>query len=342
MIFPCPRRVLCPPGTGTESDGVNYSSETPEVPIFHGNPFPPTTAYGTYTACRGLCVSNISQADADLCAQRQAKLCSNENPPTGPGGNPKPTYGNTPQICMVQATGRQVFVPAGLFIADSQAEANAQALAYANKLQQDPATPVGPNILQGPGNNPTTIINVIPTPTRQPPHEPPAPPTSQCKPCDDTGAVVNFSVPFDVPDRSGNILQYSPLMKCGIWRFSIETNTPALAGAAATYVTAQLVAGDPDHTFVPSDSLVDCPQMEWQSPCGHGDECTPQDVGEYGIFPGCCDTNFYDCHYVECQTIGGNHYLVKVRIEFVCSFPDFELAHQFTFKGQWLGPIPSP
>lgn len=341
MIHPCPRKVLCPPGSGSQSDGVNYSSETPEVPVYYGNPFPPPTIYGTYTACRGLCVSQISQADADLCAQRSAKVCSNESVPTGPGNTPKQTFSNTIQVCTVQSTGRQVVVPAGLFIADSQAEADAQALSYANKLQQDPTTPPGPNTIPPPTDNPPVIINTIPTPRPQPPPKPPTPPASQCKPCDDTVGVDTVSIPFDVPDGgSAQGPVYTPRLKCGKWRFWIETNVAA-PQAVQNFVTATLVASNPEHTLVDSGSLVDCPQMAWIAPCGHGVDCTPADVGQYGIFPGCCDVNYFDCQYAECQTIDGQHYLVEVMLYFVPGDVSTELAHQFTFKGQWTGPLPT-
>lgn len=346
MLNPCSTHIDCPTGTGTDTSGVNYSSEHVDTPEWQSVYYPPVPGYGTFTACAGRCVSLVSQQDADLCAQRLGKLCLNENIPAGPnkgpGDTPKQTFPNTPQVCTEPNTGRTVIVPAGVIYADSQGEANAQALSLANKMQKDPATPPGPNLVPPPSTNPTPgiSVNTIPTPTPHRHQEPP-PPTSQCKPCDDTVGVTSFDVLFDVPDASGDILQYSPRLKCGQWRFWITTGTPAPPGAAATYVTANLCASDPSHTLVDWASLEDCPQMAWQSPCGHGDDCTPQDVGEYGVFPGCCDTNDFHCKYAQCQTIDLQHYLVQVQIQFVCPFPEFELAHQFTFHGEWLSALPT-
>lgn len=341
MLNPCPKHVLCPPGTGTESEGFNYSSEHVDVPEFAGVYYPPVSPYGYYTACQGRCVSLVSQQDADLCAQRQAVLCQN-NTGKGPDNKPKQTFGNTPQICTEPGTGRLVTVPADVFFADSQAEANAMALAYANRAQKNPVTPPGPTTVPPPTpGDQLIVISPIPRQTPQPTHKPPPPPSSQCKPCDDTSGVTSFSVVFDVPDGGNAQLQYSPRLKCGAWRFWIETNIAA-PQSVANFVTATFVASDPAHTFVDSGSLVNCPQMAWVAPCGHGVDCTPQNAGQYGIFPGCCDTNFFDCLYAECQTIAGQHYLVEVSIQFVPGDPSTELAHQFTFKGQWTGPLPTP
>lgn len=344
MNNPCPKRVLCPAGTGSDTAGVNYSSEHVDVPEFPSVYYPPVPGYGYYTSCQNRCMSLISQQDADLCAQRLGKICLNEQTHDGPGDKPKQTFGNTPQICNEPNTGRLVIIPADTFLADSVAEANAQALSAANKAQKDPNTPSGPSGPPPPNPNPPPVItiNTIPTPQLPHPKPPTPPPASQCKPCDDTTGAGSFSIPFDIPD--GGAAQgpvYSPPIKCGVWRFWIETNVAA-PQSVQNFVTATLVASDPAHTLVDSGSLTNCPQMAWVAPCGHGGACDPQNVGEYGIFPGCCDVNFFDCLYAECQTIGGQHYLVEVMLYFVPGDPLVELAHQFTFKGQWTGPLPPP
>lgn len=339
MINPCPRRVLCPPGTGTDRPGTNYSSEHIDVPEYY-SPYYPDHPYNYYSACQGRCVSLVSQEDANLCAARNAAICIAQS-------KGKPTYGNTAQTCTGPNNGNLVVVPPDVFLAGSVAEANAQALSYANKLQQPGVLPPGPpHIVPPPGSGgggPPTPPNVIPVPAPVPRPRPPPPPASQCKPCDDTSAVTAFSKVFDISDYDPGQTYFSPPLKCGRWKFSIDTNAPLPPGSQGN-VVATLVANDPGHTFLDYSSLPDCPlPMAWTAPCGSPPACDPLNTGQYALTSSfCCGDNEVDCKYAECQTIAGQHYLVAVYVQFAFTFPEFGLAHQFTFKGQWLGPLPTP
>ena len=87
---------------------TNYSSEAVDRERFFGRAYnriiPSIGPIFKSTGCVGTCISEISQEDADLCAERQAVLCYNgENPTTNlndPGGEstiPTPTYFNDEQ-----------------------------------------------------------------------------------------------------------------------------------------------------------------------------------------------------------------------------------------------------
>lgn len=337
MITPCPRHVLCPPGTGTDSPGVNYSSEHVDVPEFRGIYWPPTP-YGFYTACQGRCISTVSQLDANLCAQRLAKICLNQVT------NGKPTYGNTLQICNMPSTGRTVIIPADTYLADSVAEANAMALSAANEQQQDPTTPPGVTIDPPPGgggSNEPTPPNVIPVPVPVPKKPTPPPPASQCKPCDDTSAVASFTLVCSVDPSIQLKTWESPLLKCGQWDFNILTNDGGPAGSPAWFVVAQLVANDSTRTPVDWGSLTDCPQMAWRCPCASGD-CSAYDTQQLAFFPFCCGVTNTNCKYAECQNLpDGGHYMTRLQVIYSCG-DDFSPAKQFTVQGTWIAPVPTP
>lgn len=304
----------------------------------------PLPDYGTYTACRGLCVSTVSQANADLCAQMQAKICQNNGGGSaGPGNDGgKPTYTNSPQICNVQSTGRQVFVPAGLFPGDSQAEADAMALAYANKLQQDPSTPPGPNTLPPPTDTPPTVVTDIPTGVPQPPPHPPTPPASQCRPCDDSGAVDNFSIILDIPVGSSILTFESPKLKCGAWNFQVVTNDAGDPSDPACDIVAAIVSADPARTLVDSSAFEDCPQMSWSMPCSPGDCSDPKTVEQMGFYPGCCTDDDSNCKYIRCQTLlDGSHWMCLLKVWFVNEYATNFQSKKFTVNGILTAPLPA-
>lgn len=127
---------------------TNYSSEAVDRERFFGrvnnpnlqNP-PPLGPTWTSTGCIGTCTSEISQADADLCAARQAVICFNEdnpktnpNDPGGPPVTPAPTFFNDEQSATFVCPDGNIFtytVPAGTVAAGSLAAANASALSMA-------------------------------------------------------------------------------------------------------------------------------------------------------------------------------------------------------------------
>lgn len=341
MIIPCPKHVLCPEGTGTESPGVNYSSETIDIPEFRGRYYPPSP-YGFYTACLGRCVSLVSQLDADLCAQRLGQICLNHNG-VGPGSPnnttpPKPVYCNTVQLCNSPNTGRLVVVPADVICAESQAEANAEALSLANILQKDPATPLGPSTVPGPTPSKPPINVGVPRPTPQPPKPPPA---SQCKPCDDTGAVGSFSVVCNIPPDTEVLYFESPPLKCGRWRFSVATNNPGGGGDTASFIVLAITASDPARTLA-TQGLVDCPNnMSWKNPCSPGD-CTGAPIVLQWGYLFCCSDTSIECGYAVCQQLDSGNWMPMARWFYDAPFPIGNSAKQFTMNGVWLGPVPPP
>lgn len=344
MNNPCPKHVLCPSGTGSDTAGVNYSSEHVDVPEYFAPYYPPVPGYGYYTACQNRCMSLISQEDADLCAQRLGKICLNEAIGGGPGNQPKPTFGNTPQICTEPGTGRLVTVPADVFIADSQDEANAQALSYANKAQKNPRTPPGPTIVPPPSTPaPGLPVNTIPTPVPHPPPHPPAPPASQCKPCDDSSAVSTFSVVCNIPADTQTRTFESPPLKCGQWRFEVVTNDPGSVDDGESYITAYLAASNPARTMVDWGTLADCPQMAWINPCSPGPCTAARTTLQWGFYPGCCSQTSTDCKYAECQIMeDGSHWMPLLIIQYVSMLFTGNSSKKFTVTGTLLAPLPPP
>lgn len=346
MINPCPKHVFCPTGTGTDSPGVNYSAEHIDVPTFDGGPYYPTTPYGYHTACQGRCISLISQQDADLCALRQGTICYNDDHNGGGGGPnhdvPKELFGNDLQTCTIPGTGRLVVIPADVFLAESKAEANAQALSYINKLQINPDTPPGTTVIPDPNPTPTPgpvpIPGPIPTPT-VPKKKPKPPLTSQCKPCDDTIGVDTFVIAGNIPPGTLTQAFESAPLKCGIWKFEV---TGSIAAGQQCFISMGLVANDAGRTPISWANFFDCPQPAWICPCGSGITCSPQTTQQFGFFPGCCDQTSVTCKYAGCSQQADGNFLMRVQVFYSCPFADGTTpARNFTFTGTWLGPIPT-
>lgn len=143
----CPNRITCP---GTDFPITNYSSEGPEqVPLFRSLVFPESW---DKQGCLSLCISDVSQDEADLCALTQAAAC---NPPTicvgdacyggdgddtdggqdgDDGGNLPNVFFNAIQECSVPCEDGTFYtftVPAGTFSASTQAAADTRAQTYA-------------------------------------------------------------------------------------------------------------------------------------------------------------------------------------------------------------------
>jgi putative Ig domain-containing protein len=140
----CPQKITC-----CESDFpiLNYSSESPDLPVFIGRfPAPPDgpLSYAS-PGCLALCTSTISQEDADLCAQRQALECDYSNLPEPPSHSEpgdgtfveRATFFNTEQTatatCPDGSTHVEV-VAAGTMVALTQVLADALALSVAQAL----------------------------------------------------------------------------------------------------------------------------------------------------------------------------------------------------------------
>lgn len=127
---------------------ANFSSESPDRESFFGRNYgtglePPLGTDWRASSCLGTCVSQISQADADQCAQRANITClSNEWPVLEPNPNPnqpddpfipvpRRTFGNDIQECNFVCPDDSVFtqqIPADVFLGFSQAAADASAL----------------------------------------------------------------------------------------------------------------------------------------------------------------------------------------------------------------------
>lgn len=128
-LMTCDKNQICP----EDAPASNYSSEGVEDRInFPCTAFaqipPPLGVQFDRDSCVATCdAPNL--VDACLCADRAAKICINPNPPP-PGGN----FFNAPQQCSSLCPDGGVFtatVEAGIFVAGSQAEADAQAESYA-------------------------------------------------------------------------------------------------------------------------------------------------------------------------------------------------------------------
>jgi len=155
--IPCPDKIDCQCADG--SPFRNLSSEAPDVPTFLGIDFaafiPPLGYQWDVNTCYGVCRSTVSQQAADLCAAEAAQICllSNLHPPTGGPGSPpvpppQPTRGrrlpvtifpNNPQSCAVLCPDGLSFtytVPANVFVARSQLQADTMAHSYACRQAQ--------------------------------------------------------------------------------------------------------------------------------------------------------------------------------------------------------------
>lgn len=163
----------------------NFSSEKPDKNLFIGNWFnfgtgpnndgPLIGQPWTTTGCIGVCLSEISQADADLCAAAQQVICDSVNNPVYPFcvTNPSAPSCNipTPDPCVISPTLPQcqpgprpifyndatscsqdcgdgtasvVAIPAGMFAAWNKASANAMAETYACNLVRSVRLCLGP------------------------------------------------------------------------------------------------------------------------------------------------------------------------------------------------------
>lgn len=169
-FIPCPDKIVCGPGagdTGVEFPYANLSSEQPDRQSWIGEEYgfrwwpPPIGSNWTSSHCLGVCVSYISQEDADLCALINNLLCNEKdqgtctncpppppvdppvNPPWPPAyppwtGNPIPAipgfYTNNLQTCTVLCPDGSPFtfqVAAGMFAFWSQEGADRMAYQYA-------------------------------------------------------------------------------------------------------------------------------------------------------------------------------------------------------------------
>ena len=127
----CQYRINCDTALLT-----NYSSEGAEpFPPYYAVVYPPVVdppidSPWNHPGCLYLCISYISQEDADLCALRQAVLCE-----------PGEIWYSAEASCTVtcpDGTGSSTFtVPAGMFVAHTYAEALEKAQTYACNMVQD-------------------------------------------------------------------------------------------------------------------------------------------------------------------------------------------------------------
>lgn len=147
-VFPCPTKSLC---VDPSTPFANLTAEAPDSEIFvaqnwgYGPSYPPLGSEFTETGCEATCQSFVSQEDADLCAARQNTECTSVifpesdatvdvfgNPATR--NRPRPIFKNTAQSATVFCPDGNPFVytvPAGVFEAFSQAQADATAESFA-------------------------------------------------------------------------------------------------------------------------------------------------------------------------------------------------------------------
>ena len=124
MNIPCPHHQPC--CDDINSFG-NYSAEDPDRYLFRSMYFANMIwddDLDIWVACAGQCVSDVSQAAADLCAQNNAKICERNK-----------QYGNTQHTCYRTCSDSQQYsftIPADTFFDLSQAQANALAVNWCN------------------------------------------------------------------------------------------------------------------------------------------------------------------------------------------------------------------
>jgi hypothetical protein len=134
----CATRITCP---GTDNPILNISAETSDGPEFGSiqwasvdpsqNDNPINQGFFA-SGCLSICESQVSQDDADICAQNQSFLCQHTNPTTGQVYAGIAT--NTAQSATVNCPDGNPFtftVAAGTFYGINLFQANAQALGYA-------------------------------------------------------------------------------------------------------------------------------------------------------------------------------------------------------------------
>jgi len=141
-VTPCPIAIDCGPGNDPDFPITNYSSEGPEqVPEYPVIVFPDLW---DKMGCLSLCTSTISQNAADLCALAQLALCNPQCPP--PCVPNPPSFFNQSTTCSCVCEGGSEFfytVPAGVFRGQTQAVANALALAFCHTRCSTSCTPSG-------------------------------------------------------------------------------------------------------------------------------------------------------------------------------------------------------
>jgi len=135
MTIPCPTKVTCPsPGTGFApgmADDVpltSYSSEQDDamqyVKVLYAGEInlPPLSPFNTISACK----SDVSQADADVCAQAAAVASIN--------AQLIPNEEQTSTTTCEDGTVLSYTVAAGTFFGEDQVKVNAQAKALADSM----------------------------------------------------------------------------------------------------------------------------------------------------------------------------------------------------------------
>lgn len=119
MIFPCPVNAPCIDDAASLG---SFSSEAPDSLLFRSFFFRGQVWNGdinSFFACHGLCTSSISQADADLCAWNNAAECLLRK-----------QFLNAELTCSEtcpDGTAQSYTVPAGWFMGETQAQADALA-----------------------------------------------------------------------------------------------------------------------------------------------------------------------------------------------------------------------
>lgn len=141
LLFPCSNALKeCLPCN--DFPIANFSSEGVDAQFYIGINnfilFPPLGDTFTKLGCKTLCVSTVSQADADACAARQAEECvlSTGKLPTNPPVS-VPIYYNLQASCTVKCNGGQTFtwrVAPGTYVALSQLSADRIAASVACNL----------------------------------------------------------------------------------------------------------------------------------------------------------------------------------------------------------------
>src|SRR3990167_2592240 len=138
-------QILCPyksPCIDDASSLGNFSSEAVDQNLFFGVQFKNELWQGDFDlfyACLGQCVSSVSQEEADLCALAAARLCESSRQFL----SREFTCSNTD----CYGTPLSYTVPAGTFVAFSQAQADAQAVQWCTEYlaQLCASTPSPPN-----------------------------------------------------------------------------------------------------------------------------------------------------------------------------------------------------
>jgi hypothetical protein len=165
--------VLCPFNNPCVDDAAslgNFSSEAPDELLFKGVYYKNMIWDGDinpFTACFGICTSTISQEEADQCAANNAADCEAAK-----------QFSNVAQTCSLTCTDGSVqtyTTPAGLFVADSQAQADALAAEFCASLMIStcnelvpPGSPDYVPPILGPGMAAPVIPAVPPTPPGSP------------------------------------------------------------------------------------------------------------------------------------------------------------------------------